>query len=320
MKDIDYSTAVARIKINETRLLGTDGIEKLINSKSLDEAVSLLNEKGYSSQGAPIDNLFDNQLENAWQLVSEVAPDFSEFNFMLVKNDFHNFKAVLKGVILDKSYEDLCIYPVITPVEVLHQAISEQRWGLLPDYMQSCAKKSYDYFVSTNNGQLSDLCLDKGALNACVELSKSNKDEFIRGLGDLIASTYNLRIAVRSAKLNMQYEMIKEALCDNCSLDSNELALSASKDLDEVKAFIAKGRFSSAAAELEKSFGSFEKWCDDALIRYCEKARYVCFTAAPLAAYIIKKEAELKCVRIIISGKQTGMSEEQIRLLLRSVY
>ena len=48
MKDIDYATAVARVKINENRLLDSSDIDRLIGAKTLDEAVALLNEKGYS--------------------------------------------------------------------------------------------------------------------------------------------------------------------------------------------------------------------------------------------------------------------------------
>lgn len=320
MKDIDYATAVARVKINENRLLDSSDIDRLIGAKTLDEAVALLNEKGYSQSGAPISRLFDNQLEDAWKLIKEIAPDFSEFYFLLVKNDFHNLKAVLKGTISGKSYDSLIINPTITPVDLIKQAIDEQRWSILPDYMQNTAKAAYEFFVNTSDGQLSDICIDKGSLEAVVALSKDNKDEFLRSLGDLIAATYNLRIAVRCSKLKMDAEHIKSALCENCSLDSNALSQAAARGIGDLTEYIGKTKYSEAAAELSKSIGDFEKWCDNSLIKYVEKARYSCFGAAPLAAYIIKKEAELKTVRIIISGKTTGMDEDKIRRLIRQVY
>lgn len=320
MKDIDYATAVARVKINENNLITPDGIDRLINAKTLEEAVSMLNEKGYSVSGAPIEQLFDNQLENAWKLVEEIAPDFKEFHFLLVKNDFHNLKAVLKGIVSDKDYDNLCISPTITEPKIIAQAISEQKWSLLPVYMQNVAQQAYEYFVNTGDGRLSDMCIDKGSLNAVVDLSKDNKNDFISGLGDLIAVTYNLRIAVRAAIMKMDKDYLKKAICDNCSMDANALIEAASLGFDEVSEYIAKSKYEDAAVALEKSVYEFEKWCDNALIKYVEKARYVSFTASPIAAYIIKKEAELKTVRIIISGKQTNMNEADIKARVRDVY
>lgn len=319
MKDIDYATAVARIKVHETQLLTESDIERLIGAKSIDEAAALLNEKGYSVPGAPTERLLDNQLENMWEFIREIAPDFSEFHFLLVKNDFHNLKAALKGAVTGKSYKNICLYPTITPIETLKTAIDEQRWSILPDYMQKTAEKAYNYFVSTLDGQLSDICIDKGSINATVLLSKNNKDGFIKALGELIAATYSLRIAVRCSKLQMSREFVTDALPDCVTIDKSALASAAAAGLDELSEYIAKTKYSKAADELANGIAVFEKWCDDALINYVSKAKYLSFTAAPLAAYIIKKEAELKTVRIIISGKRTGLTDEQIKSRIRAV-
>lgn len=319
LKDIDYATAVARVKVHETQLLSDSDIDRLIGAKTVDEAAALLNEKGYSSQGAPIEQLFDNQLENMWAFIREIAPDFSEFHFLLVKNDFHNLKAVLKGAVTGKSYENICLYPTITPIETLKAAIDEQRWSLLPEYMQKTAAQAYDDFVSTLDGQLSDICIDKGSINAVVQLSKDNKDSFIKDLGELIAATYSLRIAVRCSKLQMSREFVLDALPDCQSIDKSALASAAAAGLDELCEYIAKTKYSKAADELANGIAAFEKWCDNALVNYVSKAKYLSFTAAPLAAYIIKKEAELKCVRIVISGKRTGLDDSQIKSRIRAV-
>lgn len=319
LKDIDYATAVARVKVHETQLLTDSDIDRLIAAKSIDEAAALLNEKGYSSQGAPTERLFDNQLENMWAFIREIAPDFSEFHFLLVKNDFHNLKAVLKGAVTGKSYEDICLYPTITPIETLKTAIDEQRWSILPEYMQKTAKQAYDDFVSTLDGQLSDICIDKGSINATVQLSKDNKDGFIRELGELIAAAYSLRIAVRCSKLQMSREFILNALPDCSSIDKSALCSAAAAGQDELCEYIAKTKYSKAASELKISIADFEKWCDNALVSYVSRAKYLSFTAAPLAAYIIKKEAELKTVRIIISGKRTELTDSQIKARIRAV-
>ena len=51
MKDTDYAYAVARIRANERYLLSKSDIERLISSKKLSEALGVLKERGWSTDG-----------------------------------------------------------------------------------------------------------------------------------------------------------------------------------------------------------------------------------------------------------------------------
>ena len=51
MKDTDYASAVARIRANERRLLSKSDVERLISSKDLSSALSVLKERGWSTEG-----------------------------------------------------------------------------------------------------------------------------------------------------------------------------------------------------------------------------------------------------------------------------
>ena len=48
--------------------------------------------------------------------------------------------------------------------------------------------------------------------------------------------------------------------------------------------------------------------------------KYHPFTLGPLAAYILAREAEIKSVRILLSGKLNHLSENAIRERLREMY
>ena len=43
-------------------------------------------------------------------------------------------------------------------------------------------------------------------------------------------------------------------------------------------------------------------------------------TVSPLAAYVLARENEIKCVRVILSGKRNGLSEQSIREKVRETY
>ena len=51
-----------------------------------------------------------------------------------------------------------------------------------------------------------------------------------------------------------------------------------------------------------------------------KKAKYTAFGLGPIAAYIFARMAEIGCVRIILSAKFNGTSEETVRERMRELY
>lgn len=320
MRDIDYATAVARVRVNENSLLSTSDIDRLCGTKSEQEAIAVLQEKGFLSAGENVETALESVVSKAFSLIKEIAPDKNEFDFLLIKNDFHNLKTVLKGVITDTDYEEYLIKPSVVDTEIIKTAVKEQKFSLLPKYMSDTAQTAYDYFVTTSDGQLSDICIDKGSLLAVLALSQNNQNAFIRDLGELIVASANMRIAVRAAKIKQSDNILKQALCDTKSLSAKKLIEAAAEGVQAVGEYISNTKFSLAAAELSKSVGDFEKWCDNALVDFVESSRYSSFGPAPLAAYVVRAEALQKTIRIIISGKRAGLAENEIKQRIRAVY
>jgi len=60
--------------------------------------------------------------------------------------------------------------------------------------------------------------------------------------------------------------------------------------------------------------------CDNVLIGYMKKAKYVAFGAEPVIGYLTAIEAELTSIRTIIAGRMAGLSGDIIREKLRETY
>ena len=48
--------------------------------------------------------------------------------------------------------------------------------------------------------------------------------------------------------------------------------------------------------------------------------KYQSFSVGPLVAYVLARENEIKTVRIIVSGKRSGLSDDSIRERVREMY
>ena len=56
------------------------------------------------------------------------------------------------------------------------------------------------------------------------------------------------------------------------------------------------------------------------MIEAMKPHKYETFSVGPLLGYLIARENEIKTVRIILTGKQNGFSDDAIRERIREMY
>ena len=56
------------------------------------------------------------------------------------------------------------------------------------------------------------------------------------------------------------------------------------------------------------------------MIETIKPQKYNSFSAGPLIAYVLARENEIKTVRIVLTCKQNGMSDDSIRGRIREMY
>ena len=321
LRDIDYATAVARVRFHENNLLSSQDLEQLLTSKTPEEAASLLADRGYSQPDGPSDwaAMLSGRLSSAWELIREISPDFSVFHFLLVKNDFHNLKTVLKGTVTGAEYRAWCLSPSVVSMEVMAQAFSQNHYTALPDYMQKPADVAYEAFAHSGDGQLSDIRLDRGSLEATLLLSRATGAPLLLKLGEAMVSVADIRMAIRAAKSGKSQLLLEEAVCPSSSIYPKDLIAAAMAGLPALEEYLRRTPYESCADALKESVSSAEKWCDNFVTKQVDSAKYQSFGPGPLAAYLIRTEAEVKAVRTILAGKTAGLSDTAIRNRLREI-
>ena len=100
---------------------------------------------------------------------------------------------------------------------------------------------------------------------------------------------------------------------------SAEALLHAFKS-DNAAAALKETGYGRLCDSMELGFTAFEKACDDYLTEYVKVAKYKTLTPEPVAAYILAKETEAKCVRIIMTCKLHNIDAETIKERVREAY
>lgn len=322
MKDTEYTFAVARIRANETQLLGGNELGQLISAPDLRAALQLLADHGWETQGAleDLNDMLRRQTRQMWQLLTEVAPEPGALSFLTAKNDFHNLKAALKSLVSGQSPEPYWMLPNTVPVELIRDAASSRKFSRLPAQMREPAQAAYELLVRTSDGQRADALLDRAALETAKSRATETGSEFAIRLAELMCATANVKVALRAALTGRDGGFLQDALCECETLRKSTLIAAAGRGLPELLQYLAETAYADCVPAFERGFASFEKWCDDLLLGQLDAARRVSFGLAPLVAYYIARDTEIKNIRILLSCKRLGLPAEQIRERLREAY
>ena len=321
LKKNDNLFAVASVRAKENELLSKSDIEQLINSQSYETASMLLSEKGYDmSETGDYSKALDMHLKEAWDYIITAAPEANALKALIIKNDFQNLKAVLKAEVMDYDAKEYFVEPCVIEPEELFEKISSRDFESLPDYISKAAEEALDILSKTENAQLCDAVLDTAALSAILLFSKQSGEEILIKYANSYCLSADIKTAYRAIKTGKSSVFFNAAIADNDLINKDSFISAALAGEEEFFAYLSSNGFDDYKQALEKGGSAFEKYCDDNMLETVKKAKMTVFGISPLAAYFVAKENEIKCIRIILSAKQSHISSDIIRERMRDMY
>lgn len=322
MQKTDYAYSVTSIRVKESSLLGQVEMDQLMAASSYPAAVSFLAEHGWEVTSArqTANSILRRELQRAWDLLCEIAPDITILHPLILRKDYHNLKAGIKSKLSGQPVNAYFLTPSTLSHTLLVDAITRRAFDILPEPFATVGEEAYDVLVRTGDGQLADILIDKIALTDILAKAKATENKLMIELSELFCAAANIKIAIRAAQTDRNEEFLRRAISDCDTLDAESLISEASLGIGPLMAYLGTTIYAAGVAFISTSPASFEKWCDDKEIAMLEKTKYEFFGPEPLIAYYLMKEAEIKNVRILLSAKENNIPVEEIRQRLRRLY
>ena len=322
MSETQYTYAVARIRALEVSLFSASTIEQLIACKDLESCLRFLQDKGWGGNDVPMDAdaILTREREKIWETIGEMHVDMEVFNVLSYTNWFHNLKAAVKEVCTGKSGANIFYEGTPISKEEMLRIIREKDFKALPENMQEAAEEAVETLLHSGDGQLCDIIIDRATMEAIKEAGRKSQDDIIRDYAESTVAVANIKIAVRSSKTEKSLEFMKRAMAPCDSLNVDGLARAALAGTDSIIEYLSGNGYLEGALALKESPSAFERWCDNRIIQTIKPQKTNPFSVGPLVAYVIARENEIKTVRIILTCKQNGLSDDSIRERVREMY
>ncbi|MBQ3055723.1 MAG: V-type ATPase subunit [Oscillospiraceae bacterium] len=324
-KDTDFLHATTRARALERQLLNKERMERMLDAKSMEEALKLLPEMGYEEVAPPTLTQLGAVLSRArratYELMRGISPIPELVDVFAIKYDYHNAKAIIKAEARGVSAAHLLVDAGRISPAKLETALRQRDLRDLPAAMRNAVEEARDVLARTEDPRFADMILDRACFAEELALAKSVGDAYLIGFVKLRIDAANLRSVVRATRQKQSAQVLKGVLLSGGDVEVNSL-LSPDGLLE-----LYRGTTLEAAAEegIRAMSGSvdfvlFEKLCDDAITEYLKGAKLIPFGVAPLVAYLAAKETEITTLRIIFAGKSEDLPADEIRERLRAAY
>ncbi len=327
IKDTDYLAISARIRGMENTLLTRERMEQILDARSDDEVAKILQECGYPELDPTHPEAMDAVLaatrESVLADLTAGTPDTRYIDIFKLKYDYHNAKSILKAQVMGVSPDRMLMDMGRVPAQTLKEAVQSGDWSELPAVLTAAVREAQEVLDTTRDPQLSDIVLDRWCYRDMADVAEATGSLFLEGYVKAQIDAANLRALVRTLRMGKNETFLAHVLVEGGEIAPDGLLkVSAAHGSGLAELYAASDLERAAAAGAEALQGgslvAFEKLCDDAVSEYLSGAQFVPFGEAPLVGYLAARETEYTNLRILLTGRATGISPDVTRSRLRA--
>lgn len=326
--DRDYLHLSAYIAAKEARMLSPALCERMLSAPDWAECARLTEECDYPDMSgmnaSEIEKTLRAHRDEVFAELAALSPCPALVDVFRCKYDYHNAKTLIKaeGANVDGAY--LLSDSGRVPAQAFCDAYHEEDYADMPARLGAAVAEARGIFARTGNPQLADFALDKALYGEMAALAKQARSPFLQGYVRLLVDGANLRSAVRCLRMGRGSDFLRQAFIPGGDCDAESLLPASGSGENLAALFNATPLHAAAELGAEAARGgdltAFEKACDDAANAYLDGARLVCFGDEPVAAYIAGVENEISALRIILTGRLSGVRADAIRERLRELH
>lgn len=330
-KTKDYVFASSVVRSVEKRLLSRENTEAIVDSRTLGDALKILVDHGYGenmegAEAGDVELLLAAEIKRAYSFIRSIAPDEGELQVFLFPYDYHNLKVLMKAEITEADPSLFLLDMGTIGSGRLAAAYRERDFVEMTSKMREGILEALDVYARTNDPQQIDFILDKYCYREMTEAAARTENEFVMGYVRLLIDTINLKTFVRLRRMKKSWDVFSQVFLQGGRIQEKLFVGSFDEPFeqfaDRLLPYGLDTAMSVGAATIREtgSFTDLERLCDNSLMKYAKEAKYISFGLEPLAAYLIAKEAEIKTVRIAMTGLSQGLGREMMAERLRETY
>ena len=321
VKNTEYLTLSAMLRAREARMLTKERAERLLTEPSYADAARSLTDCGYEdlsgADTAGINRALEQRRAAEIADVYEMVPHKAVAELFRLKYEYHNAKVLVKNGGGGSRAQALFSPCGRSSLEEMLKAYETGENSDLPEELVQALTEAKVTLARTGSPQMADFVLDKALYAEMSALASSLGDEYILGYVRLLIDSVNVRTGYRVRLSGTKGDKLSMALIPGGSVDCAAIL----RSIDSKDAFSQLWASTAfAGAVNEESMTAFERSADNAVNAYLADSERIAFGPAAVLGYLAAVENEITAIRIILTGRLTGIETKLLRERLRDSY
>lgn len=322
----EYMYSTPRFRFAEGRLLCMSELYELCESDGTDDIIQKLISKGNDLGDADIDSVPDKLFDGAFDLVDEISKDASSYDLFRYPYDCHNIKCAIKASLRHADTDGMMYSCASVPCDEIAKAVCDREFFMYPKHMAIAAQEAMELYAKTHDPSVIDITVDKAAYKDMLCAAVLTGSQYMISLVKAKIDLANILMCIRMLKFaptGMQNERLELAYIEGGSIDKSMLSYCIEGGISVLADKLFGMGYTKMSDAISSGIGQMwrcEKSADDTLMDISKRAKSISFGIEVGAGYIMACETEAKNLRILISGKRSGMSGDSIKERLRESY
>ncbi|MCD5003229.1 V-type ATPase subunit [Enterococcus saccharolyticus] len=327
VKDL-YHTVNPIIRIKENELLSNETFHQLIEAESFEKIAEILRPTIYDKyleQDFQFDfeKKLNQELFATYEEMIALVPEPEIVWIYTMRYTFHNLKVLTKAERMQENYDYLFMPDGFYSIEELKRAIQTGSSSRLPAEVLKSIREVNDYFKESTILQGIDVIYDRRFLKEQRRIGeKLGYQELLEEICHFIDLT-NIITASRCLLQQRSQGFMSTVLSSAGSIPREAFLEFVNKPFEEFKTFLRWSDYGNLLAPaLEADTIDFLKMDlikDQHLSEFYERSQTTAFGPLPALTFMNQKDMEATNLRLIIVGKRSGFTKEQIRERMREV-
>ena len=321
----DYTYSATRARALEHTLLTDTQLELLMGAASFEEAHTHLHETFLAPSIArrpanDIPQILEATLAEAKALLTSIAPEPEVLDILWLEYDFYNLAAIIKGSTKgapSDEIEALCFTTgTFTPRTVLDH-FEAKTLHRLDRHLAAAADRARSFTEVSEVDRITNIAY----FQAIRSRAEAIGDRFIHTFVSLLIDFFNVQANLRSLSYGTASDAPRSVYINGGSLPRRSLE-STDTLLEALKRIGSPRQWDKAVKEYKDtgSYARIETVFDNYIADYVNEQSVSIFTVASLFSYFLAVKNNVQIIRTVLVSKQTGLSEYEIRKIIRKRY
>ena len=319
-EDWRYAYSTAKVRVLELSMIPRGTFVDMANAGSFAAAVELLAGTEYTidakAASDEIEQMLMTRRTESRQLFADLILDKGVITFLRAREDFANMKLAIRRVVTGKPLGLDYSNEGNVPAEEFEEIFEQENYERLPGYLQDAVEGAVLGYYENKDIPRIDHEIDRVQAAWRIQQALELKDTFCLSLMRLRIDLDNIRTMLR-LKMAEREDQTKFFLPGGF-VDIEKCIQGLGVGFEAIGAlFFATPYHELLEASIpylrnQKSFLKLEKECEDYVKGFLKTTRSIAAGPQPVVAYFLMKEAEIRTVRMVLTGKKNGLDAKLI--------